>query len=61
MIESRNIDCEFIVLELSKVPNATFVKVPEIQGTATEVSREKCRRAAEIVSAWLNLHGPCAL
>ncbi|KAG8754017.1 nucleoside triphosphate pyrophosphohydrolase ham1 [Ceratobasidium sp. 428] len=29
------------------------IDLPEIQGTATEVSREKCRRAAEIVG------GPC--
>lgn len=40
------------MLRLKKlIPGADYMsEVPEIQGTAAEVSREKCRQAAEIVS-----------
>ncbi|KAG9126133.1 hypothetical protein FRC07_004781, partial [Ceratobasidium sp. 392] len=55
VIESRNIDCMSVSSLLIVSANLTIWinKVPEIQGTAVEVSREKCRRAAEIVG------GPC--
>lgn len=57
VIESRNLDSKSYLREIYEnrliywlLTHSPHPAVPEIQGTTQEVARDKCRRAAELVS-----------